>query len=130
MQTDISSAQASKGAQGCRHNPEMTHPASAPNITTDSYYVTCSDHILSVVVVVHLPNHIRFFVTAWTAARQASLSFTVSWSLSTYLERKTNTIQSATKPVLRDALEYRCCSETSLFPFWLSPLLCDLGQVI
>ena len=30
---------------------------------------------------VHLLNHVRLFVTPWTAARQASLSVTNSWSL-------------------------------------------------
>ena len=32
-------------------------------------------------VVVQLPNHIQLFVTPWTTACQASLSFSVSWSL-------------------------------------------------
>ena len=32
-------------------------------------------------VVVQLLSHIQLFVTLWAAARQASLSFTVSWSL-------------------------------------------------
>ena len=30
---------------------------------------------------VQLLSHVRLFVTLWTAARQASLSFTISWSL-------------------------------------------------
>ena len=33
------------------------------------------------VVVIQLLNHVRPFVTPWTAARQASLSFTISWNL-------------------------------------------------
>ena len=33
------------------------------------------------VVVVQSLSHVRLFVTPWTAAHQASLSFTVSWSL-------------------------------------------------
>ena len=33
------------------------------------------------VVVVQLLSHIQLFVTPWTAAHGASLSFTVSWSL-------------------------------------------------
>ena len=33
------------------------------------------------VVVFQLLNHIWLFVTSWTAAHQASLSFTISWSL-------------------------------------------------
>ena len=32
-------------------------------------------------VVVQLPSHLQLFVTSWTAACQASLSFTISWSL-------------------------------------------------
>ena len=31
--------------------------------------------------VVHSLSHARLFVTPWTAAHQASLSFTLSWSL-------------------------------------------------
>jgi len=34
-----------------------------------------------VVAVVHLPSHVQLFATPWTAARQASLSFTISQSL-------------------------------------------------
>ena len=33
------------------------------------------------VIVVQLLSHIRLFVTPWTAARQATLSFTISQSL-------------------------------------------------
>ena len=34
-----------------------------------------------VVVVVQLLSRVQLFVTPWTAAHQASLSFTISWSL-------------------------------------------------
>ena len=34
-----------------------------------------------VLVVVQLLSHVRLFVTPWTAAHQASLSVTISWSL-------------------------------------------------
>ena len=34
-----------------------------------------------VVVVFQLLSRVRLFATPWTAARQASLSFTISWSL-------------------------------------------------
>ena len=34
-----------------------------------------------VIVVAQLPSHVQLFVTPWTAARQASLSFTISRSL-------------------------------------------------
>ena len=33
------------------------------------------------VVIVQWLSHIRLFATPWTAAHQASLSFTISWSL-------------------------------------------------
>ena len=36
-------------------------------------------------VVVQSPSHVRLFVTTWTAARQASLSFTISWSLTKFM---------------------------------------------
>ena len=51
------------GALVCRRN--MT-------ITTSICYGVCSVQSLS---------HVRLFATAWTAAHQASLSFTNSWSL-------------------------------------------------
>ena len=35
----------------------------------------------SLTVVVQLLSRVRLFATPWTAARQASLSFTISWSL-------------------------------------------------
>ena len=36
---------------------------------------------IHIVVVVQLLSHVRLFATPWTAAPQASLSFTISWSL-------------------------------------------------
>ena len=33
------------------------------------------------IVVVQLLGHVQLFATLWTAARQASLSFTITWSL-------------------------------------------------
>ena len=36
-------------------------------------------------VVVHLPSCVWFFATPWTAARQASLSITISWSLPKFM---------------------------------------------
>ena len=36
---------------------------------------------LNLLAVVQLLSHVWFFATPWTAARQASLSFTMSWSL-------------------------------------------------
>ena len=37
------------------------------------------------VVVFQSPSHVQFFETLWTAAHQASLSFTISWSLPKFM---------------------------------------------
>ena len=34
-----------------------------------------------VVVIIHLPSNVQVFANPWTAARQSSLSFMISWSL-------------------------------------------------
>ena len=39
----------------------------------------------SMYVVVQLPSHVQFFVTLWTVAHQASLSFTISRSLPKFM---------------------------------------------
>ena len=36
---------------------------------------------VAVVVIVQLLSHVQLFATPWAAARQASLSFSISWSL-------------------------------------------------
>ena len=41
--------------------------------------------IILFVVVIQLPSHVRLFVTLWTAAHQASLSFTISRSLPKFM---------------------------------------------
>ena len=41
------------------------------------FHVNCDYFLL--LVVVQSPHHVQFFVTPWTAACQASLSFTISW---------------------------------------------------
>ena len=38
-----------------------------------------------IVVVVQSPSRVQLFVTPWTAARQASLSLTISWSLPKFM---------------------------------------------
>ena len=37
------------------------------------------------VVAVHSPSRVRLFATAWTPTCQASLSFTISWSLPKFM---------------------------------------------
>ena len=51
----------------------------APPVQYSSY--VASRFQVVVVVVVQLLSHLRLFATTWIAARQASLSSTVSWSL-------------------------------------------------
>ena len=41
----------------------------------------CCFHLYIIVDVVQLLSHVQLFVTPWTAAHQASLPFTISWSL-------------------------------------------------
>ena len=40
---------------------------------------------INYVVVVQAPSRVQLFVTPWTAARQASLCLTISWSLPTFM---------------------------------------------
>ena len=47
----------------------------------NSYLKTCSASFSQSVSSVHSLSRVRLFVTPWTAARQASLSITNSWSL-------------------------------------------------
>ena len=37
------------------------------------------------IVVVQSPGHVQLFTTPWTAAHQASLSLTISWSLPKFM---------------------------------------------
>ena len=66
---------------------DSTHCGSADGLCSVllvSYLSLHQYHIASIscyVVVVQLLSHVHLFVTPWTAARQASLFFTVSWSL-------------------------------------------------
>ena len=62
--------------------------------------------VLAVVVVVQLLNHVQLFATPWTAARQASLSFTISQSL-----LKPMSIESVIHPTI----------SSSIFPFSSHP---------
>ena len=49
------------------------------------YSVSRKECIKGYVVVVLPPSHVRLFVTPWTAARQASLSLLISWSLPKFM---------------------------------------------
>ena len=54
-----------------------THCVQYSIYTLQIVYIDCIQHA----VVVQSLNHVRLFATPWTAARQASLTFTISWSL-------------------------------------------------
>ena len=70
--------------QGCRF--PKTVPGSPPSLAVSSLR---RSHLLAlgfcfysrINSFVQLLRHVQFFATPWTAARQASLSFTISWSL-------------------------------------------------
>ena len=49
--------------------------------STDSCFFSLCPLLLNFIVVFPLLNHGQFFATTWTATHQASLSFTISWSL-------------------------------------------------
>jgi len=54
-------------------------PPPAPSPPPSLKYTFCPP--FPFVVVVQSLSHVQLFATPWTAARQASLSFTISWSL-------------------------------------------------
>ena len=45
------------------------------------YFVYINIHCIHIYAVVQLLSHVQLFVTLWTIACQAPLSFTLSWSL-------------------------------------------------
>ena len=65
---------------------EHEHPAHhvCPRTSTEKMsvlYSVCQELPHTLVVIVQWLSRVRLFVTPWTAARQASLSFTISQSL-------------------------------------------------
>ena len=62
-----------------------------------------------VVVVVQSPSPVQLFLTPWTAARQASLSLTISWSLPKFMSIELLIPSNLTHPLLP-------CSPSVLFP--------------
>ena len=49
--------------------------------SSDRFWINLDRHILGLVVVVQSLNCVQFFATPWTVTYQASLSFTIFWSL-------------------------------------------------
>ena len=56
-----------------------------------SYEIVLPYPLLNVHAVVQLLSHVRLFVTPWTAAHQASLSFIISRSLLTFMSTESVT---------------------------------------
>ena len=46
-----------------------------------THYLIISHFLFYTCIVLQLLSHVRLFATPWTSAHQASLSFTISWSL-------------------------------------------------
>ena len=59
---------------------DLIQASHVPGIVYDSHLILTNVFGIIVVVVQSL-SCVRLFVTAWTAAHQAFLSFTISWSL-------------------------------------------------
>ena len=75
-----------------------------------------------VVVVVQSLSHVRLFSTPWTAERQASLSFTISWCLLKLMSIES--VMPFTHLVLCRPLLLRPSIFTSIRDFSSEPTLC------
>ena len=65
---------------------ELIYPSCAFNKTSIPHYYCEANPIYNFInkffiLVVQSPSHVQFFVTPWTAACQASLPLSISWSL-------------------------------------------------
>ena len=68
----------------CTRTPtQCVHTAGCSHALIDAHTPTHAPllHVHTHAVAVQSPGHVRFFMSPWTAARQASLSFTISQSL-------------------------------------------------
>ena len=76
------------------------------NLHSAAVWLTCNDN--NTHVAVQLPNGVRLFVNPWTAAQQASLSSTVSWSLLKFMSkipRKSESEVAQSCPTLCDPMD-------------------------
>ena len=74
------------------------------------------------VVVVQLLSHVRLFVTPWTAAHQAPLSFTISWSLLRFMsiESAMLSISSSVSPFFLCLQSFRASGSFPASQFFAS----------
>ena len=70
----------SKTHSNTKHCYPCPWPSGSPQQFTNSLSMSILVTLKSILVV-QLLSHIQFFVNPWTAAQQAPLSFTISWSL-------------------------------------------------
>ena len=89
-------------------------------------------YIKSEVVIVQLPGRVQLFVTPWTAVHQASLSFTISWSLCKLMFTWVGWNQWCHPTISSSATPFSFCLQS--FPgsgsFPMSQLLTSSGQSI
>ena len=105
---------------------------SAPNLRAASLCANLSSHLLKTgaffSIVAQSPSHVRLFATPWTAACQASLSFTVSQSLPKFMS--TESVMPSDHLIL--CLPFSSCPQP--FPasesFPMSWLFASSGQSI
>ena len=69
----------------------------------------------SVVVVVQLLSHVQLFVIPWTIAHQASLSFSIVWSLFKLMSIECDAIQSSYPLLSPSAVAFNLSQHQSLF---------------
>ena len=79
-------------------------------------------------VVVQLLSHVQLFATPWTTACQASLSFTISWSLLKLMSIES--VMSSNHLILCCPLSYCLQSFPALGSFQMSQLFASGGQSI
>ena len=65
----------------CQNLPQAWLWAPSVDLTITGYLPLCFCFYSRINLFVQLLRHVQFFATPWTAARQASLFFTISWSL-------------------------------------------------
>ena len=76
-------------------------------------------HFLSLLIVIWLLNHVQLFATSWTAVPQASLSFTISWSLLKLMSMESVMHPTISSSVVPFSSHLQSFPASGLFP-WVS----------
>ena len=85
-------------------------------------------HLWAFVIVVQSLSRVQLSVTPWTSAPQASLSFTISWSLFKLMSIKS--VMPSDHPILRHPFSSCLQSFPASGAFLMSPLFISGGQSI